>query len=153
MNWDRTAPQLVTAFAIALASCLFACDSAAWFWRRENKSLFQVYLAHAAGAVMERFRGKAVFLNLIQDVTPNCDCAAPAGLPLIADVGILASTDPVAIDMASLDLVDRASAVHPSLPAGCADRLGALHGTDSLVQLRVAEELGLGNVNYRLIRS
>lgn len=146
-------PQQSPENCIYCSTCLFTCESGAWFWKKENKSLFQVYLAHAASAVMQRFRQKAVFLNLLQDVTPCCDCAAPAGLPLIGDVGILASTDPVAVDMASLDLIDRASAIHPSMPAKGMDRLGTLHGTDSLIQLRVAEELGLGSSDYRLIRT
>ncbi len=138
---------------IYCSTCLFRCESGAWFWEKENKSRFQVYLAHAAAAVMQRFKGRAVFVNLIQDVTPCCDCASPAGLPLIADVGILASADPVAVDKASLDLIDKAPAIHPSLPATGPDRLGAMHGTDSLIQLRVAERLGLGSLAYRLIRS
>jgi len=136
---------------IYCSTCLFACESSAWFWERANKLTFQVYLAHAAAAVMRCFEGRAVFVNLVQDVTPCCDCASPAGPPLIADVGILASTDPVAVDKASLDLVDKAPAIHSSFPERGRDRFGLLHGTDSLVQLRTAERLGLGSLAYRLI--
>ena len=52
--------------------------------------------------------GKSGFINFVQDVTPHCDCAAPAGRALFQDIGILAATDPVALDKASLDLIDRA---------------------------------------------
>lgn len=135
------------------STCLFACESGAWFWKTENKSRFQVYLAHAASVVMQQFQGRAVFVNFIQDVTPCCDCASPAGVPLVADVGIVASADPVAVDKASLDLIDKAAAIHPSLAARGHDRLGNIHGADSLVQLRVAEKLGLGSMAYRLKRS
>jgi len=136
---------------IYCSTCLFSCGSGAWFWERENKSRFQVYLAHAAQGVMQMFEGRAVFINLVQDVTPCCDCAAPAGLPLVADVGILASNDPVAIDKASLDLVDRAPVIHPSMPVTGPDKFGIMHGTDSLVHLAVAEQLSLGKMAYRLV--
>ena len=66
-------------------------------------------------------------------------------------MGILASLDPVAIDRASLDMIDKAVAIDGSgLPEG-PDRMGRLHNVDSLVQLRSAERLGLGSMDYRLL--
>jgi uncharacterized Fe-S center protein len=136
---------------IFCSTCLFACDSGALQWERGNKERFQLYLAHAASVVTERFRGRIGFINFLQDITPCCDCAAPAGGALVPDIGILAAPDPVAIDRASLDLVDRAPAIAGSdLPQG-PDRMGRLHNVDSLVQLRSAEKLGLGNMGYRLV--
>jgi uncharacterized Fe-S center protein len=136
---------------IFCSTCLFACDSGALRWERSNKERFQLYLAHAASAVMQRFRGRIGFINFLQDITPCCDCAAPAGRALVPDIGILASLDPVAIDRASLDMIDRAVAIDGSnLPEG-PDRMGRLHNVDSLVQLRSAERLGLGRMDYRLL--
>ncbi len=136
---------------IFCSTCLFACESGAFWWERANKERFQVYLAHAASAVMQRFRGGIGFINFLQDITPCCDCAAPAGRALVPDIGILASLDPVAIDRASLDLIDGAAAIDGSgLPEG-SDRMGKLHNVDSLVQLRAGQRLGLGNTDYRLI--
>jgi uncharacterized Fe-S center protein len=136
---------------IFCSTCLFACDSGALQWERGNKERFQLYLAHAASAVMQRFRGRIGFINFLQDITPWCDCAAPAGRAMVPDIGILASLDPVAIDRVSLDMIDRTVAIDGSnLPEG-PDRMGRLHNVDSLVQLRSAERLGLGSMDYRLL--
>jgi len=136
---------------IYCSTCLFECPSGALFWERSNKEQFQVYLAHAASAVMGRFRGKLGFINFVQDVTPQCDCAAPAGNAIVPDIGILASLDPVAIDKASLDLIDRAPVLLTPAPLAPPDRMGKLHQVDSLVQLAVAQRLELGSLDYQLI--
>ncbi len=133
------------------STCLFECPSGALFWERSNKEQFQVYLAHAASAVMQRFKGKIGFINFVQDVTPQCDCASPSGKAIIPDIGILASLDPVAIDKASFDLIDQAPTVFSTTPLIPPDRLGKLHQVDSLVQLTVAQRLGLGSLGYQLI--
>lgn len=131
--------------------CLFECSRGAWSWLEGAKEQFQVYLAHAASAVLKVFkRGRVAFLNFIQDVTPLCDCCTPAGIPVVQDVGILASLDPVAIDMASIDLVDKARII--SKLARPPDLLGKINGTDSLVQLRTGQKLGLGSLKYKLVR-
>ena len=133
------------------STCLFECPTDAWFWRKGVKEQFQVYLAHAASGVLHRFEQKIGFINFVQDVTPHCDCAAPAGRAIVQDVGILASLDPVAIDKASLDLIDRAPVImSPALPDP-PDILGKMHNTDSLVHLRVAQRLGLGSLDYQLL--
>jgi uncharacterized Fe-S center protein len=133
------------------STCLFECPDGAWFWRKGVKEQLQIYVAHAASGVLRRFEGKVGFINFIQDVTPQCDCAAPSGRPIVQDVGILASLDPVAIDKASLDLVDRAPVVVSPAPPEPPDILGQMHETDSLVQLRVAQKLGLGSLDYQLV--
>jgi len=132
------------------STCLFECPSDAWFWPHDAKEKFQVELAHAADAVFSRFSGKAGFINFVLDVTPDCDCAAPSGRPLVADVGILASYDPVAIDKASLDLIDKAPLIPGTTSARPPDLLGRMHRTSSLIQLRVAEKLGMGSLGYEL---
>jgi hypothetical protein len=69
---------------------------------------------------------------------------------VVADVGILASYDPVAIDKASLDLIDQAPVVPGATEARPPDLLGKMHGVSSLIQLRVAEKLGMGSLGYEL---
>lgn len=136
---------------INCSDCLFNCPTGALRWPEGAKERLQVYLAHVASAVLKNFRGRVGFINFVQDVTPHCDCASPSGRPIVQDVGILASSDPVAIDKASLDLVDRAPVILSSLSASPPDLLGKMHHTDSLVQLRTGQKLGLGNLEYRLI--
>lgn len=133
------------------SACIDHCPNEALSWPEGSKEQLQVCLAHSAWAVVKNFNGRVGFINFVQDVTPQCDCAAPAGLPMIQDVGILASLDPIAVDKASLDLIDRAPLVVSPAPASPPDLLGRMHGTDSLVQLRTGERLGLGSLEYQLI--
>lgn len=136
---------------IYCSTCLFECPSGALFWDKSNKEQFQIYLAHAASAVFHKFEGRIGFINFIQDVTPQCDCAAPAGKAVIPDVGVLASLDPVAIDKASLDLIDQSPTILSPTPPTPPDILGKLHNIDSLGQLKIAQRLGLGSLDYDLI--
>jgi len=143
-------PQRDPEKCIYCGSCFFSCSRGALSWERKNKERFQVYLAHAATAVAHGFDQEIGFINFVQDVTPHCDCAAPAGRALFPDIGVLASNDPVAIDKASLDLIDKAPMIGvPSSVAG-PDKLGKWHQVDGLVQLRTAQELGLGSLDYDL---
>ena len=91
------------------------------------------------------------YINFIQDVAPHCDCAAPSGLPVVQDIGITLSSDPVAIDKASIDLVDQAPIIPGSTWAKPPDILGKIHNTNSLVQLQTAQKLGIGTMEYELI--
>ena len=131
-------------------SCFFNCPSKALYWAKGAKELFQVNLAHAASAALSLFKKDRVgYFNFIQDVTPLCDCCGPAGNPIVKDVGILASKDPVAIDKASIDLVDKAQPISPT-PLASPDRLGKIHETNCLIQINTAQKLGLGTVRYSL---
>ncbi len=130
------------------SDCLFACPNDAWFWPEGAKEKLQVEMAHAAAAIHAQFKGRVGYINFIQDVTPYCDCAASSGGYLVADVGIAAGYDPVAIDKASLDLIDRAQLItNETRPP---DLLGKLHGVSSLIQLEVAAKLGMGSLQYEL---
>jgi uncharacterized Fe-S center protein len=148
MHGDR--PQRDSERCIYCSTCLFACTRKALAWERKGKERFQVYLAHAAATVMHGFKQKVGFINFVQDVTPHCDCAAPAGRALFPDIGVLAARDPVAVDKASLDLVDKARMIGTLKPMSGPDKLGKWHQVDSLVQLRVAQELGIGSLGYSL---
>jgi uncharacterized Fe-S center protein len=133
------------------SNCLFSCPQSALFWPEGAKVKFQVYLAHAAYGVLTAIDKRRVgYLNFIQDVTPHCDCCTPAGQPLVRDVGILAALDPVAIDKASLDLIDHAPRLTSLSMVDSADLLGKINETDSLIHLRTAQKLGVGSLEYRL---
>lgn len=132
-------------------TCMFSCDQDAIALLDDGKERFQVAMAHAASCVMKTLKGKpVVFLNFVLDVTLFCDCAAPAGNIITHNIGVLASRDPVAIDRASLDLID-ASPLFPGVKASPPDPLGKLNGTDSSIQIRTMEGLGMGSMSYRLI--
>jgi len=131
-------------------TCLYLCPEGVFSLPPQAKEVFQVYLAHATAGVLSRFRSKVAFINFIQDVTPLCDCVAPSGLPVVPDIGILASTDIVAIDKACLDLIAQSKPLGEFANVSSPDILGKMNGTDSLIQIRTAQELDLGSMEYQL---
>jgi uncharacterized Fe-S center protein len=132
-------------------TCFFACPSHCWVWPPQAKERLQVCLGHTASALVSRHEGIMAFVNFIQDVTPDCDCAVPSGQPIVQDVGIAFSFDAVAADKASLDLIDHATMIPGSTSTLPPDLLGNMHHTDSLIQLKTAEKLGIGTLTYELI--
>ena len=104
------------------------------------------------GAVAGK-EGKIVYLSFVTQVTPDCDCWSFSDAPVIADIGVLASTDIVAIDQAAYDLVVAA----PGLPGGRgegmapgSDKFREVTGVDGTIVMRYAEEHGLGSREYEL---
>lgn len=95
---------------------------------------------YAFGAVRGK---KAGYISFITDVSPNCDCYSHSDPPVVPDLGVLASLDPVAIDQACIDLVNQAAGddifrkIYPEV--------------DWSVQLKYAEEIGLGSRKYDLV--
>jgi len=144
-------PARSVAECTACGTCYFTCPSHCWDWPPGSKEKLQVYLGHAASGVVSGYEGKIVYLNFIQDVVPLCDCAPGSGRPIVQDVGIALSLDPVAIDKASLDLIDQAPIIPGSTSAKPPDLLGKMHHTSSLVQLETAEKLKLGSMKYELV--
>ncbi len=131
-------------------NCLYICPEGVFSLPRRAKERFQVYLAHTAAGVLSRFQSRVAFINFVQDITPLCDCVTPSGLPVVPDIGIFASKDIVAIDKASSDLIAQSKPLGKFAGIKSTDILGKIHSTDSLIQIRTAEELGLGSMEYRL---
>jgi len=100
--------------------------------------------AEVARAAVLGKEHRTVYLSFITEVTPDCDCCSWSDAALIPDVGVLASTDPVAADMAALDLVREA--------AGGRDPFREHRDIDPMPILRHAARLGLGSLEYRLER-
>ena len=73
-------------------------------WTADHDAFLES-MADAAGSVVEFFHGNLVYINVMKNISVDCDCCAVAEDPCMQDVGILASTDPVAIDQACIDLV------------------------------------------------
>jgi len=132
--------------------CVYLCQEDVYSLPAGAKERFQVYLAHAAAGVLGRFQSKVAFINFVQDVTRLCDCVSPSGFPVVPDIGILASKDVVAIDRASLDLIAQRRPLGRFADISSPDILGKINGTDSLIQVRTAHELGLGNMEYELVQ-
>lgn len=111
-----------------------------------SSDLVQEKIAEYTAGILERFKNKSAFINFITDVTPNCDCVDHSDPPIVPDIGILASFDPVSIDQASVDLVNKTKGRIES-----EDKFKTLYpDVDWSVQLKYAEEIGLGSRQYEL---
>ena len=125
-------------------------------WNEASRMVMEKMCEHALGSVKGK-EGKTLFLNFITQVSPDCDCNGHADAPIVNDIGICASTDPVALDQASADLVNAASgnpdsALKSGLEPG-GDKFRGVHpGIDWEVQLQHGEKLGLGSRKYQMLR-
>jgi uncharacterized Fe-S center protein len=141
---------------IGCGECIHICPHAAVGirWNQSIPVFLENMVEYALGAVNGK-SDKALYLNFITDVSPSCDCPPYNDAPIVRDLGILAATDPVAVDQASVDLVNQ----EPVIQGSCLDEKGAAE-TDKFkalypkvdweTQLDYAEELGLGTRNYTL---
>ncbi len=124
-------------------------------WRTEIPTFMERMTEYALGAVTGK-RGKVGFLNFLVNITPDCDCVPWSDAAIVPDVGILASTDPVAIDQASFDLIN----AQPGLAnthlkcnhlAGEDKFRGVWSHTQPDMQMRYGAEIGLGDTAYVLL--
>ncbi len=114
------------------------------FWGSDHDSFLES-MADAATSVVDYFHGNIAYINVMMNMSVDCDCCAKAEDPCIADIGILASLDPVAIDQACLDLVyscDDKNKGH------LIERIESRNGAHTI---DAAVELGLGSKEYELI--
>ena len=129
---------------IGCASCIAACPNMAMFIDIEAGDKVQEKIAEYCLAVLKNKKSRACFFNFAIRINQECDCWAMENPRIAPDVGILASFDPVSLDKASFDVVNEACGkdifkeVHPK--------------QNSLKQLEYAQRLGLGSLDYELIR-
>jgi uncharacterized Fe-S center protein len=143
---------------VGCGECILSCPSGAiqiqW---NESIPLFQKKMVeHACGAVQKK-KGKVLYLNFLTQISPACDCYGYSDAPIVNDIGILSSEDPVAIDQASVDLVNKEEGNRSSKlprnwePGG--DKFRAIYPeVDWNIQLAYAEEIGMGTREYELIK-
>lgn len=113
-------------------------------WTAEHDRFLES-MADAAGSVIDFFGGKMAYINVMKNMSVDCDCCAKAEDPCIADIGILASLDPVAIDQACIDLVYASS--DPGRPH-LIERIESRNGVHTI---EAAAALGYGTREYELI--
>lgn len=114
------------------------------FWTSDHDSFLES-MADAAGSVIKLFDGKIVYVNVMKNMSVDCDCCAVAEDPCIGDIGILVSTDPVAIDQACVDLAYACS--DPGKPH-LIERIESRNGIHTI---ETAAEIGYGSREYNLI--
>jgi uncharacterized protein len=143
---------------IGCGECILACPAGAiaiqW---NETIPLFQKKMVEYAYGTIQRKKGKTLYLNFLTQVTPACDCCGYSDAPIVQDIGILSSEDPVSVDQASVDLVNgeagnRASMLPKHWEPG-KDKFRAIYpDVDWSIQLDYAEEIGMGTREYELIK-
>jgi len=114
------------------------------FWTREQDHFLEA-MADAASSVVKYFGGNAVYVNVMKNMSVDCDCCDVAEDPCMADIGILISLDPVAIDQACIDLV------YASDDPGRDHLVERIETRNGLHTLECAEALGIGSREYELI--
>lgn len=110
-----------------------------------EQDVFCESMADAAGSIMEYFKGNIAFVNMMCNLSVDCDCCAVAEDPCMKDIGILSSLDPVALDRACMDLIYRSD--DPGRDHFL-QRVESLHGTHTI---DAAAKLGYGTTEYDLI--
>jgi uncharacterized Fe-S center protein len=139
---------------IGCGECVATCPEEAIpiDWETAQPPLLEKTAEYALAAVQNK-TGKVGYLNILLDIVPDCDCIDGTGLPFVPNLGMLASTDPVAIDRAAVDLILKAPPCPGSAVAdsGPGDHLLRIHGRDYNGIFTHAERLGLGETDYELV--
>ncbi len=113
-------------------------------WTSDHDSFLES-MADAAKSIVAYFGGKMAFINVMCNMSVDCDCCAVAEDPKIGDIGILASLDPIALDQACLDLV------YASDDPGKADLIERIQSRNGVHTVEAAAQLGFGSREYELI--
>lgn len=114
------------------------------FWTSDHDSFLES-MADAASSVVEYFHGNAVYINVMKNMSVDCDCCAVAEDPCMKDIGILISEDPIAIDQACLDLVYAAD------DPGRDHLIERIESRNGVHTVEAAAELGFGSREYELV--
>jgi uncharacterized protein len=143
---------------IGCGECMTVCPARAIElddWGTNLTDFTERLTEYAFGAINNK-TNKVGFMNFLINITPDCDCATWSDAPIVPDIGILASTDPVAIDKASYDLVNAQIGFNNSYlkcnhEHGDDKFKGMRKNTVGEIQISYGEEIGLGTSDYKLI--
>ncbi|EAX47118.1 4Fe-4S ferredoxin, iron-sulfur binding domain protein [Thermosinus carboxydivorans Nor1] len=135
---------IMTEKCIGCGECLAVCrfDAVKYDWGAESGFMQRSMAEHAYGVVKEK-QGKCFFFNVMINMTKDCDCFNVNQTKFIPDIGILASADPVAIDVATLDLTAKAN--------GQTLAEMAYKHHNARIQIEHAAKIGMGSLDYELI--
>ena len=115
-------------------------------WNQHADSvIFPEAMADAASSVVNHFKDNIFYINVMKNLSVDCDCCAVAEDPCMKDIGILASDDPVAIDQACIDLVIN------SEDSGKEHFMERVNSRNGIHTIEAAEDLGIGSREYELI--
>ncbi len=150
---NKRNPSSTEMLCIGCFECMHVCPEHAIDidWETEIPVFMERMVEYAYGAVQAK-KGKVGYMNFLIRITPDCDCFPFSDTPIVPDIGILASKDPVAIDAASYDLVNQQTGFTDSLLTTHhhkgEDKFKGVHAqTDGYRQVLYAEEIGMGSAH------
>lgn len=124
---------------------IHGAGDAAKLWSADHDAFLES-MADAAQSVVSHFQGKTAYINVMKNLSVDCDCCAVAEDPKMADIGMLASLDPVALDQACVDLV------YASADAGKKYLIERMESRNGIHTVEAAAALGIGTRKYELIQ-
>lgn len=142
---------------IGCGQCILVCQTEAVTikWDQDIPAFMEKVVEYTAGVLAGK-QDKSLFINFISDVSPGCDCLPYSDASIVRNIGVLASHDPVAVDQASVDLVNAEAAL-----AGCClennlepgeDKFKGIYPeVDWTIQLDYAQQLRIGQRSYELL--
>jgi uncharacterized Fe-S center protein len=156
---DNATPYVDTNLCKSCGACSLVCTDDAidpdWdlgcIYTKEEVQ--ERMVEHGVAAVKGK-KDKTVYLNFLMDITPECDCEPWSDVPIVKDLGILASWDPVAVDQASVDLVNKEPGIIGTMLEVIdqgVDKFHSLNGVNWSAQLAHGEKMGLGTREYELL--
>ena len=151
---DRVA-TVDRALCYRCGECVAACPSGAIAiqWKTTPEALQEKIVEHAKG-VLDGKDGKSLFVSFVTAISPDCDCWSFSDAPIVGDIGVIASSDIVAIDRAAYDMVTAAVGLPGSRGEGLAageDKFARVTGVDGTAAIAYAERVGMGTADYELV--
>ena len=113
-------------------------------WSADHDNFLQA-MAEAAGSVIEYFKGNIIYINVMKNMSVDCDCCSVAEDPCIKDIGMLISLDPIAIDKACIDLV------YNSNDPGKEHLIERIKSRNGIHTINCASKIGYGSTDYELV--
>lgn len=150
------APFISKIACLACNVCIDACPENAIKLNKINSEEFiESMMEYAYGSVKDK-DDKVLYINFLTDIAPDCDCNPYSDRPIVRDIGILASYDPVAIDKASYDLINKElglidSALESNHEEGADKFKGVWRNIDGHMQIDFAQQLNMGTKDYKIV--
>jgi hypothetical protein len=152
---DKPLSVLKSSTCSGCGECVVTCthDAIKVSWSGAPKSV-QEKTIEFAWAIAKDKKGKIGAINFLMDISPDCDCLGRSDASIVPDIGILASDDIVAVDRASIDLINKQPSLRntiiPEERLQEHDKFAVIHGVDWTHQFTFAEQIGLGSPAYEL---
>ena len=142
---------------IACNNCLLTCPESVIDLNWDDIQPFIEKMTEYAYGAVKNKQNKICYINFLMDITPDCDCVPWSDSPIVPDIGILASKDPVALDTASYHLVNeqhgcKGSVLRHNLEKGEDKFKGLYNKIEGDIQMKYGEKIGIGSMDYELIK-